>query len=84
MESKINKAVYGLADRSIFGVKIISGIVTGVSYSEDYLPKYEITFGKNKAWVDKIAESKDELLLLLEITDLKRLKETHNLTLKYK
>ena len=29
MESKINKAVYGLADRSIFGVKIISGIVTG-------------------------------------------------------
>ena len=29
MESKTNKAVYGLADRSIFGVKIISGIVTG-------------------------------------------------------
>ena len=41
MESKINKAVYGLADRSIFGVKIISGIVTGVSYSEDYLTKNE-------------------------------------------
>lgn len=41
MESKTNKAVYGLADRSIFGVKIISGIVTGVSYSEDYLPKNE-------------------------------------------
>ena len=47
MESKINKAVYGLADRSIFGVKIISGIVTGVSCSEDYLPKNE-NFVKNR------------------------------------
>ena len=47
MESKINKAVYGLADRSIFGVKIISGIVTGVSCSEDYLPKNE-NFAKKR------------------------------------
>ena len=83
MESKINKAVYGLTDRSIFGVKIISGIITGVSYSEDYPPKYEITFGKNKTWVDKIAESKEDLITLLEIADLKRVKETHNLKLKY-
>ncbi len=83
METKINKAVYGLADRSTFGVRIISGIVTGVSYSEDFPPKYEITFGKNKTWVDKIAESKEELITLLEIADLKRVKETHNLKLKY-
>lgn len=83
METKINKAVYGLADRSTFGVRIISGIVTGVSYSEDFPPKYEITFGKNKTWVDKITESKEELITLLEITDLKRVKETHNLKLKY-
>ena len=83
METKINKAVYGLADRSTFGVRIISGIVTGVSYSEDFPPKYEITFGKNKTWVDKIVESKEELITLLEIADLKRVKETHNLKLKY-
>ena len=83
METKINKAVYGLADRSTFGVRIISGIVTGVSYSEDFPPKYEITFGKNKTWVDKITESKEELITLLEIADLKRVKETHNLKLKY-
>ena len=83
METKINRAVYGLTDRSAFGVRIISGIVTGVSYSEDFPPKYEITFGKNKTWVDKIAESKEELITLLEIADLKRVKETHNLKLKY-
>ena len=83
METKINKVVYSLADRSAFGVRIISGIVKGVSYSEDFPPKYEITFGKNKTWVDKIAESKEELITLLEIADLKRVKETHNLKLKY-
>ena len=83
MESKINKVVYGITDSSTFGLRIISGIVTGVSYSEDSPPKYEITFGKNKTWVVSIAESKEELLNLLNLTPLSRVKETHNLKLIY-
>ena len=62
MESKIGKAVYGLSDKSIFGFRVISGIVTGVSYSEDKSPKYEISFGKNSVWVQNIAESVEDLI----------------------
>jgi hypothetical protein len=83
MESKINKAVYGITDSSIFGLKIVAGVITGISYSEDYPPKYEITFGKNKTWVSSIAESKEELLNLLNLAPLSRVKETHNLKLIY-
>lgn len=83
MESKINKAVYGLLDNSIYGFRVVSGIVTGVSYSEDSLPKYEITYGKNKVWAQNIAESKEELIKLFNLTDLERVKTTHNLILKY-
>ena len=60
MESKINKAVYGLADRSIFGVKIISGIVTGVSCSEDYLPKNE-NFAKKIIKTEEKIRIKDKI-----------------------
>lgn len=84
MESRINKAVYGLSDNSIFGLRIVSGIVTGVSYSEDTLPKYEISFGKNRVWVENVAESIEELVKLFKLADLKRVKETNNLKLKYK
>lgn len=83
MESKINKAVYGLLDNSIYGFRVVSGIVTGVSYSEDSPPKYEITYGKNKVWTQNIAESKEELIKLFNLTDLERVKTTHNLILKY-
>ena len=83
MESKINKAVYGLADNSLFGFRVISGIVTGVSYSEDKEPRYEITFGKNSVWVSKIAESKEGLINLFDLADLSRVKETHGMKLKY-
>jgi len=83
METKINKPVYGLLDNSIFGFRVISGIVTGVSYSENSKPKYEISFGKNKAWVQDIAESSEDLIKLFKLVDLKRIKETHNLKLKY-
>lgn len=83
MESIINKAVYGLQDNSIFGLKIISGVVVGTSYSEDALPKYEISFGKNRVWVQNIAQSVEELIKLFNLADLKRVKETHGLKLKY-
>jgi hypothetical protein len=83
MESKIGKAVYGLSDRSIFGFKVVSGIITGVSYSEESSPKYEITFSANKVWVNSIAESKEELIDLFNLADLRRVKETHSLKLKY-
>jgi len=83
MESKINKAVYGVNYDSIFGLRIISGIVTGVSYTEDKSPTYEITFGKNRVWVQKIAESKDQLFELLNLASLDRVKESHQVKIKY-
>jgi len=84
IENIIGKAVYGLSDRSVFGFRVVSGIVTGVSYSEDRSPKYEISFGKNSIWVQDLAENKEDLISLLNLADLKRIKETHNLKLKYK
>ena len=83
MESKINKAVYGVTDNSIFGLKIVSGIVTGVSYTEEHSPRYEITFGKNRVWVNKIAESKAELIELLGLAELTKVASVHAMTLKY-
>ena len=40
----IGKAKYGIIENGIFGTRIISGIVTGVRYTEDK-PIYEISFG---------------------------------------
>lgn len=38
---------YGIIENGIFGTRIISGIVTGVRFTEDK-PVYEISFGKDK------------------------------------
>lgn len=84
METKIGKAVYGLLDNTLFGFRVVSGIVTGISYSENTSPKYEITFGKNSVWVQKIAENKEDLIKLFNLADLKRVKETYNMELIYK
>ena len=82
MESKINKAVYGITENSPFGLRIIAGIVTGVSYTEEHSPRYEITFGKNRVWVNKIAESKTALVELLQLPDLQKVAKENPLTLK--
>lgn len=83
MESKINKVVYGITENSPFGLRIIAGVVTGVSYTEEHSPRHEITFGKNRVWVNKIAESKAELIELLGLAELTKVASVHAMTLKY-
>lgn len=82
MESKINKVVYGIIENSPFGLRIIAGVITGVSYTEEASPRYEITFGKNRAWTSKIAESKAALVELLQLPDLQKVAKENPLTLK--
>jgi hypothetical protein len=78
----ISKPKYGIIDSALFGVRIISGIVTGIRYTETK-PMYEISFGQNKWWTSEIAESTEELFSLLKLASLDRIKETHGLKIKY-
>ena len=78
----IGKPKYGIVDSGLFGVKIISGIVTGIRFTEDK-PMYEISFGKNNWWTSEIANSFEEIFKFLKLTSLDRIKETHGLKIKY-
>ncbi len=42
----IGKPKYGILENGIFGTRIVSGIVTGVRFTEDK-PVYELSFGKD-------------------------------------
>lgn len=78
----LQKPVYGLIDNGIFGVRIISGIVTGIRYTEDK-PVYEISFGKNTWWTNEVTESVEDLLKMINIAPLERVKDTHGLKIKF-
>lgn len=78
----IGNPKYGIIDSDLFGVRIISGIVTGIRYTENK-PVYEISFGKNKWWTSEIAESPEEIFKVLNLASLDRIKETHGLQIKY-
>ena len=80
---EFGKPKYGLIDSGVFGVRIISGIVTGVRYTEDK-PIYELSFGKDKWWTTEITDDKSVLLSMLKLASLDRVKETHGLLIKYK
>ena len=86
MENKyidnIGKPKYGIIENGIFGTRIVSGIVTGIRFTEDK-PVYEITFGKDKFWASDIAESPEDITKLLNLVPLHRVKETHGLKIKY-
>ena len=79
----IGKAAYGVVGSGVFSANIVSGIITGVSYTEDK-PLYELSFGKNKYTTKDIAHTKEELFELLHIGTLERVSETHGLKIKYK
>lgn len=81
--SNIGKAVYGIIDNGIFGVRIVSGIVTGVSYTENN-PIYEISFGKDKWRTSKITYDINKVIEMCNIADLNRVEKSHNLKIKYK
>lgn len=78
----IGQPKYGLVDSGIFGVKIVAGIVTGLSFTEDK-PVYELSFGKDKWRTSEIADSPEQLLKLMKLAPLERIRETHGLKIKY-
>lgn len=78
----IGQPKYGIIENGAFGTRIISGIVTGVSYTEES-PIYEISFGKNKYRTSEITDDIEDVFKALKIADLKRVKETHGLQIKY-
>ena len=78
----ISQPKYGIIENSAFGTRIISGIVTGVSYTEEK-PIYEISFGKDKWLTSEITDNIEDVFKALNIAKLERVKETHGLKIKY-
>ena len=78
----IGKPKYGIVDSGLFGVRIISGMVTGIRYTEDK-PMYEISFGRDKWWTSEIADTPEEIFKLLKLAPLDRVEKTHGLQIKY-
>jgi hypothetical protein len=83
IQLEFGKAKYGIIDSGLFGVRIISGIVTGIRYTEDK-PIYELSFANNKWWTTEITDDMTVLLSMLKIASLDRVKATHGLLIKYK
>ena len=73
---------YGIIENGIFGTRIVSGIVTGIRYTEDK-PVYELSFGKDKWWTSEITDNIEDILKVLNLVSLDRVKETYGLKLKY-
>lgn len=80
---EIGKARYGIIHNGVFGTTIVSGIVTGISYTEDK-PIYELSFGNDKWRTSEITDSIDDIFKALKLTTLKRVNEAHGLKIKYK
>jgi hypothetical protein len=80
----IGKPRYGIIDNGLFGLRIVSGIVTGIRYTETK-PVYEISFGHDKWWTSIIYEKVEELAVyeILQLAPPERIKETHNLKIKF-
>ncbi len=78
----LNKPMYGILDHGMFNVRIVSGLVTGIRYTEDK-PVYEISFGKDKWWTSVITDKIEEIPTLLGLASLDRIKETHGLKIKF-
>lgn len=79
---KIGKPFYGIVNSGIFGAQIISGIITGIRFTEDK-PIYEISFGKSNWQTSVITDNQEELFKLLNLAPLRRIKETHGLKIKF-
>jgi len=80
--NNIGKPKYGIIENGFFGTKIVSGIVTGVAYTEDN-PIYEISFGKDKWKTSEITDNIEDIFKTLQLTALARVVETHGLKIKF-
>lgn len=81
--SNIGKAVYGVVDRGVYGLKVYAGIVIGVEFTED-LPIFTILSGNNKVKTTLICYNKEEVLEQLNLTPLERIQSINSFKLKYK
>lgn len=79
---KIKKTVYAIVDSGVFGMRIVSGIVTGIQFTEGK-PRYSVVFGANQWWTTKIAEDKEELLELLELPKLDEVRKKNDAQIKF-
>lgn len=82
MTEIIGKAKHAVIDRNIFGCRIVSGIVTGVRFTEDK-PLYCISMGRDSWWTEYIFDNLHDLVDSLDIVSLDRVMETHGLKIKY-
>jgi hypothetical protein len=78
----IGKARYGIIHNGVFGTRIVSGIVTGIRYTEDK-PVYELSFGKDKWWSDEITDNIDDIRKALKLESLDDVEKNHGLKIKY-
>ena len=78
----IGKPIYGIIENGIFGTRIVSGIVTGISYTENK-PIYEISFGKDKWKTSEITDNIEDIFKSLNLVSLERVSNTHGLKIKY-
>lgn len=80
--ANINKPKYGIIQNGVFSTRVIAGIVTGVRYTESE-PLYEISFGNDKWWTSVVVDTVDEVMKHLNLPDLEKVKQSHNLKIKF-
>ena len=79
---KIGQPYYGILEHGVFGSRIISGIITGIRFTED-VPIYEISFGNNRWETKEITNKEEELFKMLKLPSLERIKSSHGLKIKH-
>jgi hypothetical protein len=76
----IGKPTYGFINNGLYGKTIISGVITGVRFTEEE-PVYEVSFGNNKWWVTEIT---DHITAEhLNLPTLEKVKTTHGLKTRF-
>jgi hypothetical protein len=81
-DKHIGQPRYGIVDNGMWGLRVVSGIVTGKRYTEDK-PLYEISFGKNSWWTSELCEDPSEILKFFNLASLDRIRETNGLKIKF-
>lgn len=71
-----------MLENGIYGVKIVTGIVTGIKFTEDK-PIYELSNGKDKWQTSEITDNLEDVFKALKIVSLEKLKETVKLKIKF-
>lgn len=79
----MNKPIYGVVDRGIFGVRVVTGIITGVQFT-DNLPLYKIEYKDGSVWTDKVTDNVEKLLELMSVIPLKNIPNLLVLKTKFK